>query len=413
MSEKYRAFSDPVHGFIKISKDNALEQLALSLIDTRVFQRLRHIKQLGVLSEVYPSANHTRFCHSLGAFFVAREMCEIVLKAGYGDEQQQEAVLIATLLHDIGHGPQSHIFEFISAKYFGISKTHESWGHEIITQCPEICNLLEDYRAGFSKEVGELLIGRNKSNKIYSSILSGSLDADRIDYLLRDRNSCGISGANLDKSRIFNSMTVAQNEEGENIIAIKFNALHAVEEFLKSRLDLYQHIYLHRREQAHLICMGNLFNELSNKPELLDDKYSPLEKMMKGDNSIQTYLQTTDADMSRLINRLSFSQDSTVAKLARQVRDRGAYSCVEFANYSTNTDMMANNLQEVQKILSKNKEAFLYDKTIKAYNPQKDAPIYIVNHRAGDEVFELSQVSEIGVHKLSKRILRVYVPNAV
>ncbi|MFV0627485.1 MAG: HD domain-containing protein [Alphaproteobacteria bacterium] len=113
MAEQYRSITDPVHGFIKFDKNDPLEKLALSLIDTKAFQRLRHIQQLGVVSLIYPSATHTRFAHSVGTFFVAREMCDLIKKLGREDKQKRDITLIAALLHDIGHGPHSHILNIL------------------------------------------------------------------------------------------------------------------------------------------------------------------------------------------------------------------------------------------------------------------------------------------------------------
>lgn len=410
MSERYRSFADPIDEFITFDKHDSLESLALELIDTAAFQRLRNIKQLGIIFEVYPSATHTRFTHSLGTFYLAREICNIIKEQGFEDKEQRDVALIAALLHDIGHGPQSHIFEYISKKHFGINKSHEQWGSEIIANHAPIANKLERYRPGFARQVANFLVQNKADKSLYSSIISSSLDADRMDYLSRDRNACGVSGCNIDKVRLLNSMQVVKEpSNGQLVLGIKANGLDAVEEFLRSRMSLYNHIYDHRREQANVLCMDQLFAEAARKKHLLDDKYSPLEKLMKGDFSIDNFLETTDADITRFVTRMSKSDDSRLAFFAKRISDREAYKCHEISTSLANSGQDKERIKKIIDAAQNRPGTFLYDKTIRAYDPHgKDCPIYIVFHRENYKVRELSEVSDIA--NSGKRVIRAYTP---
>ena len=413
MAEFTRSFSDPIHGFIKFNKRDPLEKLALDLIDTRAFQRLRNIKQLGVTSIVYPSATHSRFTHSIGTFFVAREMCDLIKNQGFEDKDKRDATLIAALLHDIGHGPYSHIFELLIKKATGFDKKHEYWSAEIITKHHEVFSLLENYKKGFSRRIAEYITMSKDDRDVYSSIISGAFDADRLDYMMRDRMMCGISGSAVDKSRIMNSLEVFRHPDYKKLyFGLRTNALLAVEEFISSRVNLYYQIYLHKREYTYTLALSNLFKILIKKKHLLDDQYSAFENLLKGDINLENYLETTDADVERLTQRMLKSSDKEATLAAQRVLDRYSYECIEITtSLSSRSKEITEKISKIKDILKDVKGAAFEDYTIKGYNPKdKELPIYIIDSKDTKKVFELSEISESSIHKLSKRIFRAYMP---
>ena len=186
---------DPVHGLIVFRDTKALDQLAWSLLDTPEFQRLRRIRQLGVSEFVFPNATHTRFAHSIGVFHTARELVKIIRRE-IGEEafdpQRAEVAVVAALLHDLGHGPFSHTFEGVQQSR-RVEKDHERWSEEIILDpAGGIRPLLDAYRpeSTFCEDVAHL-IGAEAPADIYHAVVSSSLDADRLDYLRRDRLMTG------------------------------------------------------------------------------------------------------------------------------------------------------------------------------------------------------------------------------
>jgi HD superfamily phosphohydrolase len=192
---------DPVHGLIVFRANppqeaKSVDQLAWELLATPEFQRLRRIRQLGVAEYVFPSATHTRFAHSIGVFNTARALVSII-KREIGeryDPQRAEVAIIAALLHDIGHGPFSHAFETI------VGRRHEEWTADIILS-PEgkVRRLLEDFRAdgSFCEDVARLLKAQEPTD-IYHAVVSSSFDADRLDYLRRDRLMTGSGAGAID-----------------------------------------------------------------------------------------------------------------------------------------------------------------------------------------------------------------------
>lgn len=174
---------DPVHGLIVFDENEPIDMLAWKLIDTPEFQRLRRIRQLGVSEFTFPGAVHTRFAHSIGVFHTARALVKILDREMKRNEQElklpmAEVVLIASLLHDLGHGPFSHTFEGVQESR-GVKKRHETWTADIIRHpSGEIYRLLEKHRSGFADQVAELL-EKEDPEDIYHAIVSSSFDADK------------------------------------------------------------------------------------------------------------------------------------------------------------------------------------------------------------------------------------------
>ena len=197
-----RVIRDPVHNLITFDVNNKTDQLLLDLINTREFQRLRRIKQLGLSEMVFPGANHSRFAHSIGVMHVARLMLEGLSRSNdvIITIEQRTAVLAAAVLHDIGHGPFSHAFEKIT------NDEHEKRTIEIITDSSTEVNavlkkfdgnLPERLRVFFEKEDGEEN-GKNGIPHMLIDIISSQLDADRADYLLRDSYATGTQYGKFD-----------------------------------------------------------------------------------------------------------------------------------------------------------------------------------------------------------------------
>ncbi|PXW54640.1 metal dependent phosphohydrolase [Chelatococcus asaccharovorans] len=256
---------DPIHGLITFDLDDPVDGTAWELINTPEFQRLRRVKQLGVSEFTYPGATHTRFAHSIGVFHLARQLMSVAQRdvpKAQRDEPRERAALLAALLHDLGHGPFSHAFE--NAEKVRLPKNqykdHEDWTGDLICQPGgNIRRILKDKfrRNGeVADEIAAML--RGKKQDLYSSVVSSSFDADRLDYLRRDRMMTG-SGAGaidfewlLDNLRIVdvpaNSGEDIEDSDGDTIQAFSFEekALQAAESFILARFHLYSQVYLHR-----------------------------------------------------------------------------------------------------------------------------------------------------------------------
>ena len=224
--------TDPVHKYIQFT------ELERDLIDTRTFQRLRRIKQLAGAHLVYPCAQHSRFEHSLGAMHVAGLAGEHLLSLNMlPNPDCIQELRVSSLLHDVGHGPFSHLSEEVIK--IKTDKDHEAIGREIIRQS-EINDILNHY--GYSsKRISELSSGQS-SSKFMNEIMVGSLSADLMDYLPRDSLFTGAEYGRIDYNRIINSFRVLYGSR----IGLHRSALYSFESMLISRYEMFKAVYFHK-----------------------------------------------------------------------------------------------------------------------------------------------------------------------
>lgn len=217
---------DPIHKVMKF--EGPLAVTVRSLVDTREFQRLRRIKQLGLTDLVFPSATHTRFLHSLGAAWIANQICRVV----GASEEETEVGTLALLLHDIGHGPFSHTFE----KLMPHELTHEDWSRAIIEQ-----RLQGAISSEVIQQISALLT--KKKRGWLQDLVSSQLDADRIDYLLRDSHSCGVEYGSFDLHWLLRSLVLGESN-GEKRLGVDKKGVGVAEHLLLARRLSYHNIYL-------------------------------------------------------------------------------------------------------------------------------------------------------------------------
>lgn len=238
-----KVFKDPVHSYIHVR-----DQLIWDLIKTKEFQRLRRIKQLGTLYLSFHGAEHSRFGHSLGVYEIVRRMIDQVFRGrpAWNDEDRPLA-LCAALLHDLGHGPFSHCFEKI------FDTDHEFYTQAIILGDTEVNAVLRKVHDDFPKEVAEV-INKTHHNKLVISMISSQIDADRMDYLQRDAYYTGVSYGNFDMERILRLMRPTDNE-----VMIKDSGMHAVEDYLMSRYQMYWQVYFHPVSRGGEVLLNRVF----------------------------------------------------------------------------------------------------------------------------------------------------------
>lgn len=285
--------TDPVHKYIRFS------QVEKQLIDSPAFQRLRRIRQLAGAHLVYPSAQHSRFEHSLGTMHIAGFAGETLLGKGYIDHTEMvQDLRLAALLHDIGHGPFSHLFEEVLE--YNCNTSHEELGKKILMQS-EIADILGRY--GYSAhQICRLSFGQSKVN-FMNEIISGGLSADIMDYLPRDGLFTGAEYAKLDYHRLVSSLEVSKNR-----LAINRSALNSLESMLISRYEMFKAVYFHKTVRSAEVM-------------LLRSMIAADEALGLTNTSLHKYLTLTDeATLERLCTlsgRYAFS-----GKMARDYRDR-------------------------------------------------------------------------------------------
>ena len=317
MQINYPLFNDPIYGFIAIESD-----LILELINHPYFQRLRHITQMGLSSLVYPGAHHTRFEHAIGAMHVMQKAINVLLKKGISiSEKEQEAMQIAILLHDIGHGPFSHATE----KTLLSGVNHEELSIRIIKL------LNEEFKGALSLA---LKIFTNKYTRGFMhQLVSGQVDVDRLDYLKRDSFYTGVTEGNINTDRIVSVMNV-ENEQ----LVFESKGIHSLEKFLLARRLMYWQVYLHKTSLvAELVLVKVLIRfrtliESGNNaidpshilfPFLNSSKSTKSTKSTKLKNNIlDHYLKLDNTDILFLLKSWMSNEDIVLRKLSTQLIQR-------------------------------------------------------------------------------------------
>lgn len=242
-----KVFRDAIHNYIHVD-----QPILLELINSKEMQRLRRIKQLGGTHQVYQSAEHSRFCHSLGVYFIVRKMIFNSEIGEYINDYDKLTVMCAALLHDLGHGPFSHCFE----DAFGLN--HEEYTIKIINDDSEVHSILEGFEPGFSKKVSSV-IAKTHPNKILIQMISSQLDADRMDYLLRDSYFTGTTYGHFDLYRILRVMKVFNNK-----IVYKASGVQAIENYILARYHMYWQVYYHPTSRSYEQLLISIFRRMKD-----------------------------------------------------------------------------------------------------------------------------------------------------
>ena len=308
---------DPVHGFIY------REPHERDLIDTKLFQRLRSLHQLALAHLVYPGATHTRFDHSLGAFHIAGGLAKVLVQS----DNEKRLVRLATLLHDVGHGPFSHVAEPILQKYSSPSvfagkeesRIHELISAKIILENAELREHLSDRER---QNIVGLLDGSFGHGYLHEMV-SGPIDADKQDYLLRDSYFTGVKYGIYDQERLRNTLRVHEDND-DLVLAISIDGLHALEQFVLAKYYMTTQVYRHR---IRLITDQMIERAISVGIE--QDKIGWLKALYSYDGSdafIKEYLQWND---DRLLNEvLHHQKGSKIKDLFDRLKERRLFKCI-------------------------------------------------------------------------------------
>lgn len=248
-----KVFKDPVHRYIYV-----YDHLIWELINTKEFQRLRRIKQLGTSFLTFHGAEHTRFHHSLGVYEIARQLIDQFQQYPEWDDRDRELLLAAALLHDVGHGPFSHAFEHV------FSVRHEVWTERIILGETEVNKVLSEMGVGFAEEVASI-INKTHPNRLIVNMLSSQLDVDRMDYLLRDAHFAGVSYGKFDLERM---LRVLRPDEDQ--VVVKQSGMHTIEDYIMRRYQMYWQVYLHPATRSSDLLLKAI---LERAQELYESDY--------------------------------------------------------------------------------------------------------------------------------------------
>jgi HD superfamily phosphohydrolase len=268
---------DPVHGYVYITEEEK------EIIDSFPVQRLRRLRQLAGAEYVYPGANHTRFEHSVGVMYLAGRVTENPNISEHLSHEEAQMVKIAALLHDVGHGPFSHVFEHLLIKE--LDKTHEditSW----IIQKGELKDML--CKAGYKPEdVGRLAVGTlHKPKKTFlDQIISSAVDVDKLDFIVRDTHHTGAEYGYIDVFRLIHALDILNGN-----LAVDLGALSALESLIIARIESFKSIYFHRVGRAAQIMLA-IAMEKANEELGLTQFKTPEEYLAMDDYTVWTMLK--------------------------------------------------------------------------------------------------------------------------
>lgn len=260
MNDKTKTIRDPIHGDIK------LDGLSLELIEAPEIQRLYHIKQLGFAHLVFPGAHHTRFEHSLGAYYVASRAAETLNL----DKEEKEIITCASMIHDIGHGPFSHTLEFILRNTLNVD--HVDLTEKLILGEYDIFDPEEKEYIGSSsvnnilnkhgidqKEIISNIRGKTNKKPYLSQLLNSSIDVDQLDYLVRDAYYTGVAYGLIDTERFLQTLTINNNK-----LAVIKKGVGVVENILMARTLMYSSVYFHKTVRIAELMLSKAFEMIDN-----------------------------------------------------------------------------------------------------------------------------------------------------
>ncbi|MHA1711656.1 MAG: HD domain-containing protein [Candidatus Freyarchaeota archaeon] len=275
MQEKRILIKDPIYGYIQCSPEEK------KIIDTEAVQRLRRIRQLAGSEFVYPAGVHTRFEHSLGVMHLAGLLASTLIEKGVLEEEGLRQIRIAALLHDVGHGPFSHVFEALLIRHLG--KTHEDMTVKVITES-SLKDVLNEIGLNV-KDTALLAVGKldNRKREFWSQIISSTVDCDKLDYILRDSYHTGGEFASIDVFRLIYTIDLY-----EGSLAVDLAALPTLEAFLIARLELFRSIYFHKASRAAQILLEKALEEAHKEVDIL--KLSAEEYLKQDDYTMWTLL---------------------------------------------------------------------------------------------------------------------------
>ena len=354
--DETKVLKDPVHSYIHIHYE-----VIWNCLDSKEFQRLRRIRQLGGDFQVYPTAEHSRFSHSLGVYEIVRRMVtEVKSLCVELTEYEKVCVMLAGLLHDVGHGPFSHAFEHIT------NHSHEEYTAKIILGNTELNAILRAVSEKLPQDIVSI-IQHTHENDILNQIVSGQLDADRMDYLLRDSYFTATSYGQFDLERILRTIRVRKTAEGRKVIVVKYTGIHSVEDYIMARYQMYWQVYYHPVARSYEAVFIQLFNRLKDIFKVDKDYFEDMKVLIpfleKSEVSVDEYFKLDENSLLYCCALIQDKEDKIAADLARRLQNRKLFEYVDYneENLAQIKNMLKeNNLDERYYLRIENIEASVY-----------------------------------------------------
>ncbi len=390
MLNEKKVFKDNVLGYVEVS-----DQLIWDLINTKEFQRLRRIKHLGGVSMVFHSAEHSRFTHSLGVYEITRRMIEAVDGINLTDYERQ-LVLCSALLHDLGHGPFSHAFESISVIH------HEVMTTRIIMEDTQVNEVLKAYDENLVNDIVKV-ISHTYENPLVTAIISSQIDADRLDYLVRDSFNTGVVYGLTDLERLFRISKVVDNK-----ICFNSKALKEIEIYFLSRLCMYEQIYFHPNGRSYELLLQNTllrYNDLVKQGYEFKYSYEFIHHINNSDIDIDDFLLLDDATIMHYMKCFMYEDDQILQDLSTKFINR---DLLKFVSYYEEGEILSlsNQVETMVRNSGLDPKYYVATDTMKTSFYHFDEAIYLCDD--DNNIFKIEEVSEM-ISKLDSEKLVTYI----
>ena len=442
LQPKTQRVRDPIHNLIVFDENDPVDMLAWRLIDTPEFQRLRRIRQLGVSEFVFPGATHTRFAHSVGVYSNARRLLRLIEnqrldQSGATAKAQGAApasdrptvIQLAALLHDVGHGPFSHAFEgarlaLAQEKGQERIKKHEFFSAELIRhESSSIFQALADFDPTLPAKVAEVIEADDPVD-IHHAVVSSAFDADRLDYLQRDRYMTGTHSGAIDIEWLLENLVVEEiplsQEEGDDepmtlapTFAFSQKARSAAEDFLLARYRLFTNVYLHKTTRGFEQLIAALIRWLGkpgNAGRIGIEDGHPLIRFLTADDDgeIGDYAQLEDLMVWGLIDRISRCTEPEPRALAHRLLRRERPRCLDLArHFGADLRLMDSTDRKIQSKFGKRmgRTVFRDAVSVNAYKEFDGTPAKehkLIRVRTNTEVREITRFPDTTIGKFLK-----------
>lgn len=323
-----------MHNIISLDESVRDDRLIVELIDSAEFQRLRRIKQLGLAMFTYQGAEHSRFTHSIGVMHLMTRTLDLLSAHHPVSEEARIVGRAGALLHDLGHGPFSHVME----KVFHFH--HEDWSVRVVLdESTEVNRALRLYDSSLPEKLASLY-RHDYSPAFVSQLVSSQLDCDRMDYLLRDSLMTGAKYGIYDLEWVMHALKIDQESDR---VYVEWKGLYAVEEYLQARYYMFRQVYFHRTlrsAEAVLVSTLRRARELIERDELgFRIRGSVFEKMLTGEEvSTGEYLQLDDTDVTFHLKQWMQESDAVLSDLARRFIDRKLFKAIDLGYMGNNSE---------------------------------------------------------------------------
>jgi len=390
MKKNYLDIIDPIHDFIRVYEHE------LSIIDNPIFQRLRRIRQLSGAHLTYPAAQHTRFEHSLGVMHIASQAGNALHEKGIVTSDDIEILRLSGLLHDIGHGPFSHLFEEIIQEK---KISHENFGKEIILKSDIGDNLSKN---GFNKKLVTKVAFGDSKFQYMNEIVSGTLSADMMDYLQRDGYFTGAEHAKIDHKRITQSLDIHKKK-----LALERSALYSFESMMHSRYQMFKAVYFHKTVRAAEVMLLEALR-------LSDDEFG------FSTFNLNEFINLTDEYVLSSLLSSKSSKLKRARQFALDYQNRKLLKCVFERILTSRTILKKTRTDELRTIISKKSKVpeneIFVDSSVTPSIPlapskNESKSIILISNENGKSFAKEMPISEIPVVSAISgfmNILRIY-----